>query len=123
MIKRAKPKSDGVKVTFTLPGDIGPVSVVGEFNDWDPHANPLKKRSNGTRSVSVVLPVGAETSFRYLGEAQGFFDDLRPGDHVVHFQHGVARYGGMVKRAIGGVERDYLLLEYRGDDKLYVPSD
>ncbi len=56
-------------------------------------------------------------------QAQGFFDDLRPGDHVVHFQHGVARYGGMVKRAIGGVERDYLLLEYRGDDKLYVPSD
>jgi transcription-repair coupling factor (superfamily II helicase) len=41
----------------------------------------------------------------------------------VHHQHGVARYGGMVKRAIGGVERDYLLLEYRGDDKLYVPSD
>ncbi|MEY2463715.1 MAG: hypothetical protein QOH64_1853, partial [Acidimicrobiaceae bacterium] len=38
-------------------------------------------------------------------------------------QHGVARFGGMVKRAIGGVERDYLLLEYRGDDKLYVPSD
>ena len=34
-----------------------------------------------------------------------------------------ARYGGMVKRAIGGVERDYLLLEYKGDDKLYVPSD
>ena len=29
----------------------------------------------------------------------------------------------MVKRAIGGVERDYLLLEYRGDDKLYVPTD
>jgi transcription-repair coupling factor (superfamily II helicase) len=29
----------------------------------------------------------------------------------------------MVKRAVGGVERDYLLLEYRGDDRLYVPSD
>ena len=56
-------------------------------------------------------------------EAQGFFDDLKPGDYVVHHQHGVARYGGMVKRAIGGVERDYLLLEYRGDDRLYVPSD
>jgi transcription-repair coupling factor (superfamily II helicase) len=41
----------------------------------------------------------------------------------VHHQHGVARYGGMVKRAIGGAERDYLLLEYKGDDKLYVPSD
>lgn len=56
-------------------------------------------------------------------DAQRFFDDLKPGDHVVHHQHGVARYGGMVKRSIGGVERDYLLLEYRGDDKLYVPSD
>ena len=56
-------------------------------------------------------------------DAAAFFDDLKPGDHVVHHQHGVARYGGMVTRAIGGVERDYLLLEYRGDDKLYVPSD
>ncbi|HEX9970395.1 MAG TPA: DEAD/DEAH box helicase, partial [Acidimicrobiales bacterium] len=54
---------------------------------------------------------------------EGFFDDLKPGDYVVHHQHGVARYGGMVKRAIGGAERDYLLLEYRGGDKLYVPSD
>jgi transcription-repair coupling factor (superfamily II helicase) len=56
-------------------------------------------------------------------DAERFFDDLKVGDHVVHHQHGVARFGGMVKRAIGGVERDYLLLEYRGDDKLYVPSD
>jgi transcription-repair coupling factor (superfamily II helicase) len=55
--------------------------------------------------------------------SEGFFDDLKPGDFVVHHQHGVARYGGMVQRAIGGTERDYLLLEYRGGDKLYVPSD
>jgi len=56
-------------------------------------------------------------------DAQGFFDDLNPGDYVVHHQHGVGKYAGMVKRAIGGAERDYLLLEYRGGDKLYVPSD
>jgi transcription-repair coupling factor (superfamily II helicase) len=56
-------------------------------------------------------------------DAEGFFDDLKVGDYVVHHQHGVARYGGMVRRAIGGVERDYLLLEYKGDDRLYVPSD
>jgi transcription-repair coupling factor (superfamily II helicase) len=56
-------------------------------------------------------------------DAERFFDDLKPGDHVVHHHHGVARYGGMVKRSIGSVERDYLLLEYRGDDKLYVPTD
>ncbi len=56
-------------------------------------------------------------------DAQSFFDDLRTGAYVVHDQHGVARYGGMVTRAIGGTERDYLLLEYRGGDKLYVPTD
>ena len=55
--------------------------------------------------------------------AQDTFDDLAPGDYVVHHQHGVARFSGMVTRAIGGVERDYLLLEYRGDDKLYIPTD
>ncbi len=52
-----------------------------------------------------------------------FFDDMKTGDYVVHFQHGVARFGGMVKRSIGDVERDYLLLEYRDGDRLYVPSD
>ena len=53
----------------------------------------------------------------------GFFDDLAPGDFVVHRQHGVARYAGMVTRTVNGASRDYLLLEYRGDDKLYLPSD
>ncbi len=53
----------------------------------------------------------------------GFFDDLAPGAYVVHRQHGVARYGGMVTRTMGGATRDYLLLEYRGADKLYLPTD
>ena len=56
-------------------------------------------------------------------DAQSFFEDLRPGDHVVHQVHGVGRFAGMTRRTMGGVERDYLLLEYRGGDKLYVPSD
>ncbi len=54
---------------------------------------------------------------------EGFFDDMKAGDYVVHYQHGVGRFGGMVTRAIGGTERDYLVLEYKGGDKLYVPSD
>jgi transcription-repair coupling factor (superfamily II helicase) len=53
----------------------------------------------------------------------GFFDDLAPGAYVVHRQHGVARYGGMVTRSMNGSSRDYLMLEYRGDDKLYIPTD
>jgi transcription-repair coupling factor (superfamily II helicase) len=56
-------------------------------------------------------------------QSAAIFEDLKAGDYIVHFQHGVGRYAGMVKRTIGGVERDYLLLEYKGNDKLYVPSD
>jgi transcription-repair coupling factor (superfamily II helicase) len=55
--------------------------------------------------------------------SETYFDDLKAGAYVVHYQHGVGRFGGMVRRSIGGVERDYLLLEYKGGDKLYVPSD
>ena len=51
------------------------------------------------------------------------FEDLTAGNYVVHHQHGVGQYEGMVKRTIGGVERDYLLVAYKGGDKLYVPSD
>jgi transcription-repair coupling factor (superfamily II helicase) len=54
---------------------------------------------------------------------------LRPGDHVVHEQHGVGRYVEMVQRTIGGATREYLVIEYapskRGHpgDRLFVPSD
>lgn len=56
-------------------------------------------------------------------QSEGFFEDLKPGDYIVHHQHGVGRFAGMVNRNIGGHARDYLLLDYKGDDKLYVPSD
>ncbi len=56
-------------------------------------------------------------------QTEGFFDDLKAGDYVVHHQHGVGRFAGMVRRRIGGVERDYLQIDYRGDEKLYIPSE
>jgi transcription-repair coupling factor (superfamily II helicase) len=56
-------------------------------------------------------------------DTQQFFEDLTTGGYVVHEHHGVARFAGMVTRTMSGAERDYLLLEYKGDDKLYVPSE
>ncbi|MSX32403.1 MAG: transcription-repair coupling factor, partial [Actinobacteria bacterium] len=55
--------------------------------------------------------------------AADYYDDLKVGDYVVHQVHGVGRFEGMGKRSIGGVERDYLMLAYRGSDRLYVPTD
>ena len=66
-----------MKVTFVLPAEqpAGRVSVVGEFNGWQPGVHELRKRSNGTRSVSVRVPAGTELCFRYLGDGGVWFDD------------------------------------------------
>ncbi len=47
--------------------------------------------------------------------------ELHEGDHVVHINHGIAVYKGLSKQTVGGIERDYLVLEYAEQDKLYVP--
>ena len=78
MIKTTKPGLDGiVRVTFALPADEprGAVSVVGDFNDWNPFAHPLRPRTNGTRSAAVTVPVGATLRFRYLAEGGLWFND------------------------------------------------
>lgn len=78
MIKVAKPTRAGtVRVTFVLPvtEPAGAVSVVGDFNDWNPHAHPLRKRSNGVRSAVVTIRAGATLRFRYLAEGGVWFDD------------------------------------------------
>jgi len=47
--------------------------------------------------------------------------DLKPGDHVVHEQHGVGRFLGLRQIAQGEQSGDYMLLEYAGEARLYVP--
>ncbi len=78
LIKTTKPGPNGtVRVTFALPVDEprGAVSVVGDFNDWNPFAHPLRRRANGTRSAAVTVQAGSMLYFRYLAEGGVWFDD------------------------------------------------
>jgi 1,4-alpha-glucan branching enzyme len=78
MIKMTKLRNDGmVRITFALPAGepAGAVSVVGDFNDWNPSAHPLRLRSNQTRSATVTVPAGSTLRFRYLAEGGRWFDD------------------------------------------------
>jgi hypothetical protein len=77
MIKRTPGKDGTVKIQFVLPEErlSGSVSVVGEFNDWNPRATPLRRRANGTRSASVTLEAGRRYAFRYLGEGGRWYDE------------------------------------------------
>lgn len=70
-------RGSAVKVTFALPSTDTdqPVSVLGDFNGWDPAAHPLKRRSNGTRSATVEVPAGATLRFKYLAADGTWFCD------------------------------------------------
>jgi transcription-repair coupling factor (superfamily II helicase) len=57
------------------------------------------------------------------GRALQSFSDLRTGDYVVHEDHGLAKLLGFETKEVAGVTRDYLLLAYRGDDRVYVPHE
>ena len=57
------------------------------------------------------------------GRALQSFADLRTTDYVVHEDHGVGQLLGFETREVGGVTRDYLLLAFRGEDRLYVPHE
>ncbi|HEY4744381.1 MAG TPA: transcription-repair coupling factor, partial [Desulfuromonadaceae bacterium] len=49
--------------------------------------------------------------------------ELKPGDHMVHVDHGIALYRGLQHISVAGIGGDFLLLEYAGGDKLYLPVD
>lgn len=70
-------KKNQVKVTFVLAADqphLHPC-VVGDFNRWDPAANPFKKRRNGDYSTSAILKAGQTYCFRYLCQSGEWFNE------------------------------------------------
>jgi hypothetical protein len=81
-------RGDVVKVTFALePSTLDqPVSVLGDFNDWDPLANPLRRRSNGRRSATVEVAAGQTLRFKYLSADGSWFCDPDT-DTVVHDEY------------------------------------
>ncbi|MFE2928956.1 isoamylase early set domain-containing protein [Streptomyces goshikiensis] len=75
-------RKDRTEVTFVLPADSppGPVSVVGDFNNWQPGAHTLTSRKDGTRAVTIELPHKSSHSFRYLAAGDYWFNDDSAGD-------------------------------------------
>lgn len=76
LLKRTQLFGGKARITFALPAHDpqGIVSVVGDFNQWQPGRHELVRRRNGTRTVSVILPPGRHR-FRYLGTGGHWFDD------------------------------------------------
>lgn len=56
-------------------------------------------------------------------EKSVFFADIKVGDYIVHENHGIGLFKGMEQIVVEGERKDYLLIQYAGNDKLYVPVD
>ena len=83
-------------------------------------SSELKLAVIGERALLRAAP----RERRFVGGARlGSFFDLRVGDYVVHEDQGIGTFAGIETRTVGGITRDYLLLHYKGDDKLFVPHD
>ena len=83
-----------------------PVAIIGEANLL---GERVQQRSRDKRKT-----VNPDTLVRNLAE-------LKIGQPVVHLDHGVGRYGGLVTLDTGGIKAEYLLLNYANESKLYVP--
>ncbi len=76
-----------------------------------------------TELYGSVRSHAGSTRKRHSGSKLDAFTDLKVGDAVVHENHGVGVYAGTVRLEVDRTFRDYMLIRYHGDDKLYVPTD
>ncbi len=60
---------------------------------------------------------------RYKPRKPDLLSQARPGDYVVHVDHGIALFSGVTTFNDKGVKREYIVLEYEGEDRLYVPVE
>ena len=92
--------------------------------------------SHGTRFPQSHLVLVSETEvfrqqkkqvgkkfFQEDGQKISQLDDLKVGDYVVHMNHGIGRYMGIERLKVQDVERDYLIVKYSDDGKLYIPVE
>ena len=74
------------KVTFRLPRiaatDAKSVCIVGEFNDWNIYANPMRKLKNGDYTITLELEPGREFQFRYLIDETRWENDWNADKYV-----------------------------------------
>jgi 1,4-alpha-glucan branching enzyme len=74
------------KVTFSVPADVvaeaKQVAVLGEFNNWDAAALPLKKQKDGSFKATVELEAGKEFQFRYLIDNNVWVNDTEADKFV-----------------------------------------
>jgi len=142
-------RKSGYAVVLLASGQQRPQQLLSALKDNQIDAFYAATPEGHIRSGNVVITPGSLGSgfelpgcrFVVLTEAEIFgqrkkprkewkradrmapFVDIKAGDYVVHVNHGIGRYLGVAPLSIEGIQKEYLLVKYAGEDKLYVPVD
>ena len=84
MLKKNYSKTgETCRVTFKLPADVKAKSanLIGEFNEWDTTATPMKQLKDGSFSATVSLPAERPYRFRYLLDGERWENDWAADDY------------------------------------------
>jgi 1,4-alpha-glucan branching enzyme len=85
MLKKSYSKTKrSCRVTFEIPQQAAAkrVALCGEFNNWDPSANPMKQRKDGRFSTTVSMAAGRSYRFKYLVDNQRWENDSAADSYV-----------------------------------------
>jgi transcription-repair coupling factor (superfamily II helicase) len=109
--------------TRYLPDESGLFALLSPLR----HGMELSWRDTRVLAEDVLHPesakAGAEVDRGKDFKGLTSFDDIRPGDLVVHRDYGVASFEGLTRMTVDATGGDYLLLVFADDDKLYLPAD
>ena len=74
------------RVTFELQpeGSVQAAALCGEFNDWNPTVHPMKRRKDGSFSVTLSLLAGQQYRFRYLLDGKYWTNDVTADAYVAN---------------------------------------
>ncbi|MCX5812603.1 MAG: transcription-repair coupling factor [Proteobacteria bacterium] len=109
---------------------IHKTATSGKEREWAIVIGPLRR---GFRADNIIVLTeedivgpkkrAVKQKWDGLDDLLNSFKDLNVGEWVVHIDHGIGIYKGIVKLMIDGSEKDFILIEYQDGDKLYVPID
>jgi len=143
-------KYKGYKVDIILSSYEGCRKLYNLLNDYECTATLSKDADTAESGQVVIAPGDLKKGFEYYdnkilvltenevlgtirhkskktkkhkGSVISVFTDLKVGDYVVHEHHGIGQYVGIEKIEVQNIQKDYLCIKYKAEDKLYVPVD
>lgn len=115
--------------------DIDNIVVTNEDEIFDNKINLIIKKINDSFECENYIIISSRNIFntkdkniKYksnfrIGTKIKNIDKLNPGDYIVHYAHGIGRYLGLTTLNKNGLKKDYLQIEYKDGDKLYIPVE